>query len=198
MKRTWWISLLLLGGLAACATTPGGMPPFAVEQEVFWNSLQSLCGRAYEGRVVFSAGSAGDTALAASRMVMHVRECSTTEIRIPFHVGEDRSRTWVFARTPAGLRLKHDHRHEDGQPDSVNWYGGDTRDSGSSRRQSFPADEHTVSLNPLFRTNVWTVEIHPGERYVYDLQRIGTDRRFRAEFDLSREVPAPPPPWGAR
>ena len=45
---------------------------------------------------------------------MHVRECSEDAIRIPFHVGEDRSRTWVVTRTANGLRLKHDHRHEDG------------------------------------------------------------------------------------
>jgi hypothetical protein len=50
-------------------------------------------------------------------------------------------------------------------------------------------------MNPLYRTNVWTVELRPGQSYVYDLQRVGTDRRFRVEFDLTRPVTAPPPPW---
>src|SRR3712207_8407608 len=47
---------------------------------------------------------------AGKRLVMHVRDCSPNEVRIPFHVGEDRSRTWIVTRTAAGLRLKHDHR----------------------------------------------------------------------------------------
>jgi hypothetical protein len=44
---------------------------------------------------------------------------------------------------------------------------------------------------------VWTVEIVPGEMFVYALRREGTDRRFRIEFDLTRAVAAPPAPWGA-
>ena len=189
----------LAGGLAValagCATIPAG-PRLAPAQEAFWAALRAHCGRAYEGRVALSAGSAGDTAMAGKRLVMHVRQCGAGEIRVPFHVGEDRSRTWVVTRTPTGLRLKHDHRHEDGKPDSVTWYGGDTRGPGAAHAQSFPADAHTASLNPLFRTNVWTMEIER-ERFVYDLVRVGTNRRFRVEFDLTRAVPAPPPPWGS-
>src|SRR5687768_17874448 len=106
-----------------CATLSLSSPPLAPEQEAFWAALRAHCGRAYEGRVALSTGSAGDTAMAGKRLVMHVRECSPGEIRIPFHVGDDRSRTWVITRTPGGLRLKHDHRHEDGQPDSITQYG---------------------------------------------------------------------------
>ena len=58
------------------------------------------------------------------------RSCDLAEIRIPFHVGEDRSRTWVMTPTSVGLRLKHDHRHEDGSEDEVTQYGGDTRGTG--------------------------------------------------------------------
>ena len=134
--------------------------------------------------------------MAGKRLVMHVRECRSAEIRIPFHVGDDRSRTWVLTRTAEGLRLKHDHRHRDGTPDTITQYGGDTRDAGTATRQSFPADAHSASLNPLYRTNVWTMEIEPGT-FVYELIRVGTDRRFRAEFDLTRAVQAPLPPWGS-
>lgn len=183
---------------ARCATLGGAPPLLPPEQEAFWSALQSLCGRAYEGRVLYSAGNPADTAFANQRQVMHVRQCSPAEIRIPFHVGDDRSRTWVVTRTMAGLRLKHDHRHEDGQPDSITMYGGDTRDRGERARQVFPADAHTISLNPLYRTNVWTIDLRPGETFTYELQRVGTDRRFAVQFDLSREVAAPPPPWGAR
>lgn len=134
--------------------------------------------------------------MVGKRLVMHIRECGPSEIRIPFHVGDDRSRTWVLTRTPTGLRLKHDHRHEDGKPDSITMYGGDTRGEGESNRQAFPADDHTIALNPLYRTNVWTMVIDPA-RFTYDLVRVGTPRRFRVEFDLARPVEAPLPPWGA-
>ncbi|MGI8619990.1 MAG: hypothetical protein ACR2L6_13020 [Gemmatimonadaceae bacterium] len=179
----------------ACATLPVPGVTLGPEQEAFWAAIEAHCGRAFEGRVAISTGSAGDTAMAGKRLVMHVRECRTDEIRIPFHVGEDRSRTWVLTRTATGLRLKHDHRHEDGKPDEITQYGGDTRDPGSSRSQSFPADAHTISLNPVYGTNVWTMEIDPA-LFVYELIRVGTNRRFRVEFDLTRAVPAPPAPWG--
>src|SRR5690606_36214968 len=128
--------------------------------------------------------------------VMHVRECAENEIRIPFHVGEDRSRTWVLTRTETGLRLKHDHRLEDGSEDEITQYGGDTASEGDAEWQEFPADAFTASLIPAAATNVWMIEIIPGERFAYALRREGTDRRFRVEFDLTTPVEAPPAPWG--
>ena len=163
-------------------------------QDRFWASLSAMCGKAYEGRVVESNPS--DSAFAGRTLTMHVRECGDTVIRVPFVVGDDRSRTWVVTRTDGGLRLKHDHRHEDGTEDAVTQYGGDTRDAGTPARQEFPADAHTASLIPAAATNVWTIEVVPGERFAYALRREGTDRRFRVEFDLARPVPPPPAPWG--
>ena len=187
--------------LAACGSDavpePRQSEPLAAQspQDVFWTALTSLCGSAFEGRVVDSEPP--DTAMSEATLTMHVRECADTEVRVPFHVGEDRSRTWVFTRTADGLRLKHDHRHEDGSEDEVTQYGGDSPGIGTPQVQEFAADEHTASLIPAAATNVWTVEIHPGATFVYGLRREGTDRRFRAEFDLSVPVPAPPPPWGS-
>ncbi|HEX2187907.1 MAG TPA: hypothetical protein VHG51_03365 [Longimicrobiaceae bacterium] len=179
---------------AACASLPpasGSLPP---GQEAFWAALRQHCGRAYEGRL--AEGNASDTAFAGKTLVMHVRRCTADSVLVPFHVGEDRSRTWVLTRTAAGLRLKHDHRHEDGSEDRVTQYGGDTRDAGSATRQEFPADAFTASLIPAAAANVWTVEVVPGERFAYALRREGTDRRFRVEFDLTRPVAPPPAPWG--
>lgn len=164
-------------------------------REVFWNRLQTLCGHSFGGRV--TEGSPADSVMRRARLIMHVRSCTPTEIRIPFHVGGDRSRTWVLTRTTTGFRLKHDHRHADGSEDAITQYGGDTRDSGSFGRQEFHADAHTASLIPAARTNVWTIEIDPGKRFVYALRRVGTDRRVRVEFDLVKHVASPPPPWGA-
>lgn len=162
-------------------------------QLVFWQSLQDLCGRAFEGVVVESVPA--DPSFENRRIVMHVRSCDVAEVRIPFIVGEDRSRTWVLTTTADGLRLKHDHRHEDGTEDEVSRYGGDTEGPGSATAQDFPADRYTVQLVPQAAGNVWTIEIEPGERFAYALRREGSDRRFRVEFDLSEPVAPPDAPW---
>lgn len=191
MRLTVAVSSLVL---AACASRDRA-PAETTPAQAFWDQLAALCGNAYEGRVETSVPP--DTAMSAARLVMHVRSCSPDSVRIPFHIGENRSRTWVLTRTATGLRLKHDHRHEDGAADSVTQYGGDTQDAGSDQQQAFHADAFTAQLIPAAAANVWTIELVPGERFSYALRREGTDRRFRAVFDLTRPVAAPPPPWGA-
>src|SRR5688572_32066311 len=164
-------------------------------QGAFWSELTALCGKAYGGRVAESVPP--DTVMSRQSLVMHVRECSADTIRIPFHVGENRSRTWVITRTASGLRLKHDHRHEDGAPDSVTMYGGDTQVAGTAASQEFHADSATAAMIPAARTNVWTIHVESGRVFAYALRREGSDRRFRAEFDLTTTVPTPPAAWGA-
>lgn len=192
MRRV--ILLAALAALAACASTPSVKP-----QEAFFANLSRLCGQSFEGRVVTT--DAADANFASQRLAMQVRECTDSEIRVPFHVGENRSRTWVITRTDNGLRLKHDHRHEDGTEDALTQYGGDTVGEGTAERQEFPADEfsRTLFVNnniPQSTTNVWAVEVHPGRIFAYELRR--PNRHFRVEFDLTAPVAPPPPPWGAQ
>lgn len=192
MRKAVRLVLLLVGCHTPALITPALVPP----QQEFWNALQSICGRAFSGHLV--EGNASDSAFRTSPLRMHVRSCSADEIRIPFHLGENRSRTWVITPTSTGLRLKHDHRHADGTADAVTQYGGDTRNSGSGTRQEFYADSLTAALIPAARTNVWMVEVFPGDRFVYALKREGTDRRFRVEFNLRAPIAAPPAPWGSQ
>ena len=91
------LALLLLAALPACATL---VPAAPGPQQQFFDRLRALCGHAYRGRVVSS--DAADREMAAARLVMQVRACSASEIRIPFHVGDDRSRVWVVTRTAGG------------------------------------------------------------------------------------------------
>ena len=181
------IALILSTGLAAGCRDSG--------VDAFWRDLSALCGQAYLGTVV--EAPPGDTTFAGKTLVMHVRECRAGEIRIPFHVGANRSRTWVLTRPGGGLRLKHDHRHEDGTEDAITQYGGDLRAGTTPGALEFAADSLTARLIPAARTNVWTIALVPGDRFVYALRREGTDRRFRIEFDLRTPVDPPPPPWGA-
>lgn len=178
--------------LCACVSTPLLSP-----QDRFFDNVAALCGQSFAGRIVTQ--DAADAGFASQQLIMHVRDCSADEIRIPFHVGEDRSRTWVIARTPSGLRLTHDHRHEDGSEDRLTQYGGETANEGAPQRQEFPADEASRALFqengiPQSAANVWAVEMHPGRLFAYELRRPG--RHFRVEFDLTAPVPAPPPAWG--
>lgn len=183
-------SLTLALGLVACGSPSGPEAPYTV----FMNNLNDLCGQAFPGTVLEAPEN--DTTFVNKELVMHVRYCSPDSLRIPFHVGEDRSRTWVLSLIRDGVRLKHDHRKPDGSEDPVTQYGGDTRTLGMGIRQEFFADEYTASLIPAAATNVWTVEITPGETFVYALRREGTDRRFRISFDLKNPIPIPPAPWG--
>ncbi|WP_300973336.1 hypothetical protein [Sphingomonas sp. LHG3406-1] len=183
---------LALGG---CAT----LPP-AKASERFFDRLQSLCGRAFTGRLV--SQDAADAAFRDQPLVMHVRDCRTDEIRIPFHVGDDRSRTWVVTRTSRGLRLKHDHRQRDGSADDLTMYGGNGSPAGTIARQLFPADAESIALftrtgRTVSNSNVWALEVSP-TRFAYELRRPPGpgERFFRVEFDLSAAAPTPPPPWG--
>ena len=174
----------------------------AAPADAFFRNLAALCGRAYEGHVtVDSPAPQGMSPFNDRRLVMHVRGCSDDTLRIPFLVGDDRSRTWVVTRTATGLRLKHDHRHEDGNEDALSMYGGDSRGKGTATRQEFPADDASRAMferedRAVSKTNVWAMEIVPGEHFVYELSRPG--RLLRVEFDLTRPVAPPPAPWGWR
>ena len=187
-----------LAALALLATT--GCTTTAAPQRGFFADLSSLCGKAFEGRIT-SPPAAADADFAGKAMVMHVRECSADTIRVPFHVADDHSRTWVITRTTTGLRLKHDHRHKDGSEDKVTQSGGDSVTPVSAARQEFPADAFTKDLliregNVAGANNVWAVEVIPGRTFAYELRR--PSRFFRVEFDLTNPVPAPPAPWGSR
>ena len=176
--------------------------PSATAQDAFFDNLTALCGNAYAGEVeVDRPESPGNNAFAGQELVMHVRECSDEEIKIPFHVGEDRSRTWIVTRTDEGLRLKHDHRLEDGSDDPVTMYGGDTASEGTANRQEFPVDAFSQEMftregMQVSNTNVWAIEVEPGVHYTYELGRTDQDRLFRVRFDLSNPIDAPPAPWG--
>jgi hypothetical protein len=189
--------LLLFLAAGGCAATVDRSQP----ADAFLARLAAHCGKAYEGRVVTT--DPADRDFAGKTLVMHVRQCRPGEIRVPFHVGDDRSRTWILTRTATGLRLKHDHRHADGTSDALTMYGGDTATAGTATRQEFPVDAESIALfnrgnRQVSTTNVWAMEV--GDRhFAYELRRppIPGGRFFRVEFDMTRAVAPPPPPWGA-
>lgn len=197
--------------LSACSPAPTNAPESAAEpapaepainaQDAFFERITALCGQSFAGTITAEEPvSTGADPFSDKSLVMHVRDCSDQEIRIPFHVGDDHSRTWVLTRTDSGLRLKHDHRHEDGSDDAVTMYGGDTASEGSANRQEFPVDAESQAMftdndMTVSNTNTWAMEIEPGESFVYELAR--PQRLFRVTFDLGTTVATPPAPWGS-
>jgi hypothetical protein len=157
------LAALTLPPNAGADAIPPPMPR-PVPADEFMAAIARHCGQAYAGRITANEPASPNDPFDGKALVMHVRTCTPGEVRIPFHVGEDRSRTWVLTRTASGLLLKHDHRHADGTEDVLTMYGG----------------------------NNWAMEIEPGVRFVYELARTG--RLFRVEFDLSGPIPNPPPP----
>ena len=158
----------------------------------FWENLQKHCGKSYEGQI--TAGAANDD-FSGKKLVMHVRSCEDGRIRIPFFVGDDKSRTWVLTYENDRIQLKHDHRHKDGSEDKVTQYGGKTSNSGLANIQFFAADQQTSDLIPYASNNAWWITLD-GSTFTYNLRRIGSDRLFSVCFDLNKPIATPSAPWG--
>ncbi len=188
-------SVLLFCVIVACSND-ARLDEKVAPSDAFLAKISAHCGKAFQGRVV--SNDEVDASFAAQTLIMHVRECASDEVRVPFHVGDDHSRTWVISSIDEGLRLKHDHRHEDGTEDAVTQYGGDSNLITATRAE-FPVDQFSIDMFnreglTASVTNVWAVEIND-KIFAYELRR--ENRFFRVEFDLSNDVTLPPPPWGA-
>ncbi|MBL4870368.1 MAG: hypothetical protein JKX72_05390 [Robiginitomaculum sp.] len=190
MKTGFHIAILLSAGLIwSCSPKP------EKAQDAFFTNLSALCGKSFAGKLVST--NQADKDLRDSPMVMHVQTCTGDTLHIPFHIADNRSRTWILTKTDTGLRLKHRHNHEDGHADKVTMYGGYTLDMGSANRQTFPVDQYSKDMfmkNGLdvSVTNIWAVEI-TNTIFAYELRR--ENRHFRVEFDLSQTVETPRAPW---
>ncbi len=161
----------------------------------FFDAIKTHCGKAYEGKIVVG-GKEGD-GFTGKKLVMHIRYCKKDTIRIPFFVGDDKSRTWVFTINKDNLiTLKHDHRHKDGSEDKITQYGGTSSNTGLEDTQVFPADQETSDLIPPDSTNIWWVTINKTS-FTYNLRRVGVGRFFSVKFDLTKEIETPSAPWGS-
>ena len=119
---------------------------------------------------------------------MFVTRCDNQEIHIPFHVGENKSRTWMFIVEEGRLRFRHDHRHEDGTPEDMTLYGGYANDKGTPFRQEFPADDYTINIHPRSEGSIWVVELAQDmSSFNYQLHHNG-ELLFHAKFDLTKEI----------
>jgi hypothetical protein len=181
-----YLLILIFLGLGFTASA---QEKFASEK--FWETLSAHCGKAYEGKLVTPESDPRF----AGKLVMHVRSCEDGTLRIPFFVGDDRSRTWVLTMENDQIQLKHDHRHADGSEDEVTQYGGMATNTGSASTQFFPADQFTADMLPAAVGNVWWITVDETS-FTYNLRRLGADTHFSVRFDLTKPVETPAAPWG--
>lgn len=156
----------------------------SVSQNAFINAYQPYCGHSYSGHTGF-IDLGEDHELDGADFTLILEECGKDEVRIPFIVNEDSSRTWIVKMTQNGLHLSHDHRYPDGTQYDQNFYGGYADDKGTALLQYFPADHRTIEERPQREINRWAKEFDmENERYFYRLY-LRDELRFEAEFDLS-------------
>ncbi|MEW6998348.1 hypothetical protein AADZ86_11635 [Colwelliaceae bacterium BS250] len=188
---------ILSSTLLVCCAAQAQAPLVSINSHnAYFDNIKQYCGKAFAGKV--TVDNAPGSSFENKALVMHVRKCTDTELQIPFHVGDDSSRTWIITKTGSGLSLKHDHRHKDGTNDVSTMYGGHTNDAGWAQVQSFPADQYSKELFvqqgiPQSMGNTWQMYIYPGQ-FTYRMVREG--REFRVDFDLTKPIAVPSAPWG--
>jgi hypothetical protein len=183
MKRLYksLVVLAVVSGLLASSSDYGNSQQ-TDSQKAFFKNIKKMCGQQFEGQTAFPQDV--DHPMAGKKLLMSVASCRKHELRIPFQVGEDKSRTWILTLTEKGLLFKHDHRHADGTPDKITMYGGWADKDGTGYLQRFPADADTAKLIPETVTNVWTLQILPEkQQFIYSLERHAKPR-YQAVFDL--------------
>ena len=190
------VASMLVAASSVAAARPAPLVSIP-SHDGFFDNIAAHCGKAYKGKVSVD-NATGPSSFAGKKLVMHVRRCNERELQVPFHVGDDASRTWIITKTGSGLSLKHDHRHKDGSDDKSTMYGGHTLDAGFANAQSFPADQYSKELFvsqgiPQSMGNTWQMYIYP-KQFTYRLVREG--REFRVDFDLTKPITPPSAPWG--
>ena len=189
-NRQTILLVLLATSLLGCSAANQHQPAEALSPaEAFWQQLSLHCGMQYQGVMV--SDDEVDADFASANMLARFEQCSASEIRVPFWVGDDKSRTWVFTRQGETIEFRHEHRHSDGSFDEVTGYGGFGESTGVNGQLDFPADEQTKAVfNATGLTvslvNVWTVE-SSAEQFVYQLKR--PNRFFRVEFSSASGTP---------
>lgn len=183
---TWYPMIVMCLFLTQNAT--GQLP-----RDTFFQQLAQMEGQAFLGMVC--AAPEGDTVFAGKAIMLHVSALRNDSVFLHLHVGENRSRNWIVARSTLSLELRHIHRHQDGTLDAITDYGGMTTNPGSGVVQFFPADDRTHQVIPTAAGSVWWMEFTSDRQFRYHLRRLGSERYFCLSFDLSSSIPIPPRAW---
>ncbi|MGY8985979.1 MAG: hypothetical protein ACKVIX_05030 [Sphingomonadales bacterium] len=161
----------------------------------FFDQVNALCGQAFSGGVDHDISNV--SRYSDQKLILHIRDCSDSQIKIPLHVGDNSSRILIFTKNAGSIKLQHDHRHQDGTSDDLTLYGGYNTASGVANAQSFSESTESTEIFKAFakdrsRPSVWSLTLNP-EEITYQLVRPGMVIAFK--FDLSKPVAHPPIAW---
>ena len=184
---------MLVALVAGCDATPGneagdnnGPTP---EQRAFFDNIKAKCGQAFGGRTVLAPE--GDEVFEPARLYFIVEECTDDELRIPFVVGDDASRTWILRLGDDGLSFIHEHLRDDGSEYEGSGFGGHATTDGSATFQSFE-DYWATADTPEAEYRVWRLRMdRERDLFVYYLDR-GGEPAYRLVFYLGPPSPALP------
>ncbi len=156
-------------------------------QQKFYDNFKTLEGKRFSGTEIFISDT--NNSWAHLNLEMFVQEFSDTLIKVPFKVGDNKSRTWMFFMEDENiLRFRHDHRHEDGTPEDLTMYGGYATDEGSEFIQFFPADQYTCDMLPRICDNLWIAEFSEDlSTFSYSLKK-GDNLIITIRFDLTQPL----------
>ncbi|WP_143961860.1 hypothetical protein [Litoribacter populi] len=149
---------------------------------MFLENLQPLCGKTFEGKLVYP--EEGREPFSSNPLSMTVAACTEDTVKIPFIVGTDRSRTWVLSLMEEGLQLKHDHRHEDGTPDDITNYGGVASSESTAWEVHFPADEETGEMLPRSKNATWSMIINRDAKVFSYILSVDGKKSVQVDFDI--------------
>ncbi len=172
-------------GLASCNSAQEKSEQIAkTGEDIFFERFKDIEGKSFSGKEVFIREDM--ESWAHLDLVMHVREYTDSIIYVPFRVGDNTSRTWTLYRESDGrLRLRHDHRHDDGTPEDLNLYGGYTGEGSTGVSQLFPADDFTCKMLRRICDNEWNMQFSDDlSTFSYILKKEG-DKVIRIDFDLT-------------
>ena len=163
-------------------------------QDKFFDSIRAHCGKAFSGSVEDSSNS---TAYTGRKFVLHIRDCSNTQIKMPLHVDDNSSRILVLTKRDGSIELQHDHRHADGSSDALTLYGGYSSADSTGNVTNFPESAESIAITKAYaptRTypSVWSI-ILSSEDITYQVVRPG--RTIKSNFKFTDMVAHPPKAW---
>ena len=163
-------------------------------QDKFFDSVKAQCGNAFSGKVEDSSNS---TAYNGRKFMLHIRDCSDTQIKMPLHIDDNSSRILVLTKSDGSIKLQHDHRHADGSSDALTLYGGYSSADSTANVQNFPESAESIAITKAqapTRTypSVWSI-ILSSEDITYQVVRPG--RTIKTKFTFTDTVVHPPKAW---
>jgi len=160
-------------------------------RDVFWASLDGICGMAYKGKVT----DYNEKKHIGKEVLIDVYYCSDDEIRISVQMGENRSREWNLTSGDECIELRHHHTDDAGAVADTTGYGGYANEHGTPLSQQFPADPNTAKPSSALADHVWTLGFLE-DTLTYTLSNGSTGRLFKIVFDLSSPMETGlPPSW---